>query len=196
MQARSDWICRHPDCFNIVYVEGVNTDGKKNDNAPNQFNDVRFVLQIGAGGVPAIVKAWEGTTEPGRHFTVNPLDPKGAARIAFGQYKAWSVGTHHPGKAGAHEALVQVADITVFRDLNRDFKREGDKTFTGVFAINQHWGYDAPKNDLKTTSAGCLVGRSKDGHREFMKIVKSDPRYKANHGYRFMTSVFPADAVQ
>ena len=38
-------------------------------------------------------------------------------------------------------------------------------------------------------SAGCLVGRTRKGHREFMKIVKSDARYRANHGYRFMTGV-------
>jgi hypothetical protein len=195
LQKRGDWICRHPACFNIVYVEGANPDGTKNDNKPNEFNDVRILLQTDKNGTCKIVKAWEGTTEPGRQFTMNPLDPKGAARIAFGQYKAWSVGTHHPGQKGAHAALVQVEDIHIFRDLNKDFKREGDKEFTGVFAINQHWGYDAPKNDLKNTSAGCLVGRTKDGHREFMKLVKSDPRFKANNGYRFMTSVFPVGDV-
>ena len=195
MQRNKYWICRHPKCFNIVYVEGMNANGTSNDNAPNRFNDLRLLLQVQESGTCKIVGSWEGTTEPGKHWTDHPMDPKGAARIAFGQYKSWSLGTHHPGRPSAHEALVQVADIVVYRDSQKHFKREGPQ-FTGIFAINQHWGYDAPKNDLGTTSAGCLVGRAKDGHREFMKAVKSDPRFKPNKGYRFMTAVFPASEIR
>jgi putative peptidoglycan binding protein len=192
MQARGDFIARHPDCGNIVYVEGRDTNGQENDDAPNKFNDSRFVIRIGPGGVPEFRGSWEATTEPGRYYTINPMNVKGAARIAFGQYKAWVVGTH----ARNHEALVQAGDITVHRDLNKDYKRTGDKLDTGAnFAVNQHWGYDLPKNDIGRASAGCLVGRSKQGHRDFMKIVKSDPRYKASHGYRFMTSVLAGDAL-
>jgi hypothetical protein len=122
------------------------------------------------------------------------MNAGGAARIAFNQYKAWIVGTHLKSKPNsAHEALVQVEPVTVHRDLNKDYKRSGDKTDTGLFGINQHWGYDAPKDDLGTTSAGCLVGRSKDGHREFMAILKADPRYEANSAYRFMAAVLPGD---
>jgi len=116
------------------------------------------------------------------------MNPLGAARIAFGQYKSWTVGVHHPGQRGAHEALVQAAPIDVYRDLNKDFKREG-RVYTGMFGVNQHWGYDAPKNNLGNTSAGCLVGRTKAGHREFMALIKTDPRYSANHSYKFMTAV-------
>ena len=32
------WIARHPDCRNIVYIEGCNPDGSANDNKPNRFN--------------------------------------------------------------------------------------------------------------------------------------------------------------
>jgi hypothetical protein len=124
-----------------------------------------------------------------------PMNPCGAARIAFGQYKSWIVGTHHAGTSSAHEALVQVSPISVHRDLNKDFKRTNDKVDTGLFAINQHWGYDAPKNDLGRTSAGCLVGRTREGHKDFMALLKSDPRYRANNGYRFMTAVLAGDEV-
>ena len=120
----------------------------------------------------------------------------GAARIAYGQYKSWSVGMHpRSSPTTAHEALVQVKDITVYRDLNEDFQRDGDKTFTGLFGINQHWGYDMPKNNIGNASAGCLVGRTKSGHREFMALVKADPRYIASRGFRFMTTVIPASDI-
>jgi hypothetical protein len=40
-------------------------------------------------------------------------------------------------------------------------------------------------------SAGRLVGEKKDGHRAFMSVITSDPRFHANNGYKFMTAVVP-----
>jgi hypothetical protein len=191
MLARGHFVARNPECLNIVYVEGLDPDGRANDNAPNRFNDLRCLIRIDAAGVPRLAGAWEATTEPSRRWTLAPLNPKGAARIAFGQYKSWAVGMHH-----THEALVQVDDVTVFRDANKDYKRDGDAPDTGLFGINQHWGYDLPHDDLGNSSAGCLVGRSTAGHREFMRLVKSDRRYLVSDGaYRFLTTIMPAAAL-
>ncbi len=197
MLAAGHWVARHPSCVNVVYVEGMDASGAANDDAPNVFNDLRVVLRVGRAGNPRIVGSWDATTEPGKYYTaVEKIDPRGAARIAFGQYKAWSVGTHRAGSPTAHEALVQTAPIRVFRDLNEDFERQGDAEFKGLFGVNQHWGYDLPKSDIGRASAGCLVGRTKTGHREFMALVKKDPRYVANNSYRFMTAVLPAADVR
>ena len=195
MLAAGHWINRHPDALNIVYVEGLDADGSANDDAPNVFNDLRLLLRINKVGNPEVVASWEATSEPGRIFTLQKLDPRGAARIAFGQYKAWVVGTHNLGKPTGHEALVQAQPIQVHRDLNADFQRDGDTVFTGIFGINQHWGFDLPKKDIGKASAGCLVGRTKTGHREFMALLKRDPRYVASRGYRFLTTVLPASAL-
>lgn len=191
---RGWWITRHPDCVNIVYVEGLNADGTANNDAPNAFNDLRLILRINEVGDPEIVESWDATTEPGTYFTKHKKqDSRGAARIAFGQYKSWVVGMHPRSKPTiAHEALVQVKDVTIHRDLNEDFERSGDETFTGLCGINQHWGYDFPSNDIANASAGCLVGRTKTGHRKFMSLLKADPRYQASRGFRFMTTVMPA----
>jgi hypothetical protein len=176
--------------YNIIYVEGMNEDGTLNDDAPNVFNDRRIIIEV-VDGVPQIVNHWQATTEPGNYYTYHPMNPKGAARIAFGQYQAWSVGTH--GNAEPHEALIQVAPITVYRDYNKDFKRTGDKLDIGLFCVNQHWGYDAEVNDIKNTSAGCLVGRRREGHCEFMQLVKSDRRYQNSKNYIFYTTVIAGD---
>ncbi|MBD2139727.1 peptidoglycan-binding protein [Anabaena sp. FACHB-1237] len=191
MLAKQYQVFTNPKEYNIVYVEGINGDWTLNDDKPNEFNDQRIVIEI-IDGVPKIVNNWQATTEPGSYYTYNPMNPKGAARIQFGQYKAWSVGIH--GNADPHEALRQVGNITVCRDFNKDFKRTGDALDTGDdFYVNQHWGYDAPVNDIKNASAGCLVGRRKEGHREFMSIIKQDRRYVANKNYVFYTTIIPGD---
>lgn len=172
------------DELNIVYIEGANLDGSVNTDLPNLWNDLRTVIQI-KDSTPRFLGCWRATTEPGSRYTQRPMNPKGAARIAFNQYKAWSVGIH--GNSEPHEALVQVAPVTVHRDLNKDYFRTGDRTDTGLFGINQHWGGDA--NTVGSWSAGCLVGQSRLGHREFMRTIKGDSRYKANTSYVFWTTI-------
>jgi hypothetical protein len=176
---------------NIVYIEGMNPDGSLNDDTPNWFNDVRIVFEY-RGDKPEILGIWEATTEPGYFYTQNPMNPDGCARIQFGQYHAWQVGYH--GVADPHEALVQYDNVTLCRDLNQDYSRIGDKLYTGYdFGINQHWGGDSPVDSIGRWSAGCLVGRTRDGHRAFMKIVKQDRDYVKNKNYVFSTTIIPGD---
>jgi hypothetical protein len=40
---------------------------------------------------------------------------------------------------------------------------------------------------------GYLVGRRRQGHKEFMAIVKSDRRYQLNKNYIFVTTVIAGD---
>lgn len=172
----------NPGELNIIYVEGVNADGTPNADRMNEWNDRRLVLNHNL----EIVGNWAATTEPGWKYTVKPLNPKGAFRIAFGQYKAWKVGTHKD-----HEALVQVAPVKGHRDRDKNGFRTGDPVVTGTFGINQHWGGDALKVDA--WSAGCLVGQTRVGHRQFLKLVKSDIRYQPD--YIFWTTVLPGDKL-
>lgn len=172
--AAGHWLCRHPQACNIVYVEGMGPDGSPNDAAA--FTDTRVLLRVGECGRPRIAGAWEGSTAPA-----------GAARIPHGQYKAWSVGLHRGGTA--YDALVQTAPVPA--------QREGDAAVReGLFGLDQHCGDDLVPGGLPRTCAGALVGRTKSGHREFMAMVRTDPRYAANRGYRFQTTVLPLEAVQ
>jgi peptidoglycan hydrolase-like protein with peptidoglycan-binding domain len=199
MQLRNFWFARLPEFLTIVYVEGADESGKPNADEFNKFNDRRIVLSID-NGKPAILLNTLATTEPGKFFTDNPENSAGAARIAFGQYKSWRVGIHKASKQPpiAHEALVQVADVTVHRDLNKDGKRTGDKTDVGSgFGINQHSGHNASINNIGKASAGCLVGRTTDEHKLFMKLVKTDPRFKkASNGYRYMSTIIAGDDLK
>ncbi len=192
MQNNKYWVARHSDCSNIVYIEGMDPDGSINDNRNNVFNDLRLVLRVKENGVPAIVGKWVATTEPSRKWTLTPMNPGGAFHIKFGQYKAWIRGWYH-----THEALLQAGEIEGYRDPDKTFKRDFRYPVRGAeFGVHHHWGYDLPHDDMGNSSAGCLVGRSTDGHREFMSTVLRDPRYKANQTYRFMAAIMPAGDLQ
>jgi peptidoglycan hydrolase-like protein with peptidoglycan-binding domain len=185
------WIARHPDCVNIVYVEGMEPNGTVNDNRNNVFNDLRIIFRVQETGVPVMGGIWDATTEPSRKWTLTPMNPGGAFHIKFGQYKAWIKGVHH-----THEALVQAGEIEGYRDPHKTFKRDLNFPVKGSdFGVNQHWGYDLPHDNMGNSSAGCLVGRATKGHREFMAAVLKDPRYQANPAYRFMTAILPAGDV-
>lgn len=51
--------------------------------------------------------------------------------------------------------------------------------------LSQHFS----RNDISYASAGCLVGRTRQGHREFMSLIKKDRRYQLNNQYVFYTTV-------
>jgi hypothetical protein len=192
MIAKGYHISLRPNTFNIVYIEGVDPDGTENEDKPNVFNDLRMVIKIDASGIPEIVGKWVATTEPGTFYTKKPnrLNPKGAARIQFGQYKAWQVGAHK----SQDPALIQAGTLTVCRDDNEDGSRDGDELDTGDnFWIDQHHADDAPRSDIGRWSAGCLVGQTSSGHEEFMDIIMQDHRFKLNHNYMFETAIIPGD---
>lgn len=169
--------------FNIIYIEGLTINGQLNGDEPNQFNDVRAIFNR-----ERCLDCWQATCEPGSWYTDYPVNPEGAFRIAFGFHQnAWEVGIH--GNSEPHEALVQIGEVRGHRDANRDMVRTGDREVRGYFGINQHWGYDMPPGDIGQASAGCLVGRSRFGHQQFMQFCKNSGRQY------FDTIVVPGDKI-
>ncbi len=195
MQQLGYWFCAHPDCANIVYLEGRNQDGAVNANKVDEYNDLRCVIAV-RERVPIMIGAWRATTQPGWHAILNPVpgirDPvKAAAHIALGQYKAWGVGLHK----GAYEALVQRRKLRVHRDQDRNGLRDGDPVFERAdYGINQHHGNNSSK--VGKYSAGCLVASSIAEHQEFMSLVKQDARFRESNHYAFMTAIISQDQLQ
>jgi hypothetical protein len=156
--------------FNIVYLEDADADTwEPLPEKANAWNDVRIIVRDD-GSVP--LSCW-ATTEPGKFYTFNPLNPGGAFRIAFGQYReAWEIGMHRD-----QVALVQCGTISGYRDYNQDFRRTGDSIDTGdVFGVNQHTtsgSFGASPPEVDRWSAGCLVGRNSSTHyNSFIPLIK------------------------
>jgi hypothetical protein len=194
MEKKGYEISRGSQQRNIVYIEGACSDGTPNADEADLYNDRRIVFEF-IDGEPKIIGNWLATTEPGIYYTKYPLNPGGAARISFGQYKnAYKFGTHEgPSGRGAHEGLIQVSNVTFTRDVNKDGFRTGDPVFTSNPKLNQHRGGGDSSRGIGRQSAGCLVGWSPDEHTEFINILKRDARYQGSASYRFTTTIINGD---
>ena len=191
MVRKGHWVARHPDCLNIVYIEGMNADGTPNGNPPNEFNDRRMVIRIGPDGVPRIEGSWEAAAEPGRYWTEHPMNSRGAARIAFGQFKSWCVGDFHGVKRPCWR-LLRSPSIAISRRITNARVRR-----TSAISASTSTGDTTCPTivDLGLSSAGCLVGRMKPGHEGFMALVKTDARYQVNPNYKFVTTIMPVEEL-
>ncbi|MBV6623147.1 MAG: hypothetical protein KI793_09440 [Rivularia sp. (in: Bacteria)] len=176
--------------YNVFYVQGMFPSGVKNNNTPNKFNDSRFLVEVNP--TPKLVGAWEASIEPGNHYTEKPMNASGAAQIEVpGQYKAWRIGKHK----GREIALIQVAPVNIIRDFNRNSKVDkGDKKEYSIIGANQHSGSD--QKFVDNTSAGCPVGRTIEGHQEFMSYLQKDVDFQANDNFIFSTTFISAKELK
>ena len=96
--------------LNIWFIRSENSK-------PGRFDDVQIVFWKHDGEWYKHI--YTCTTDPGRHYLLNPLNINGTAIVRPGQYKgAWKLGYHQGRKD--HPALVQHRPITVIRDFNKD----------------------------------------------------------------------------
>ena len=79
-----------------------------------------------------------------------------------------------------------VRQISIAGARSRRDASAGSRKLRRCDRSQRHW-----KGKVTDKILGCLVGRTKSGHREFMKIVKADPRHLASPAYRFVTAVMP-----
>ncbi len=174
---------------NIIYVEGMDTDGTKNAFRPNAFDCIRCLIRVHNDGSVDLLGVWEAITHAGMYWEMHRMNPKGAFHIALGQQACWTMGHYHN-----MQALVQTIDIIGTRDSNNNFKREGP-TYKGMFGVHHHWGYNYAKDNAGNSSAGCQVGRMEKGHNEFIAILKTDGRYKKDRNFLWPSTVLTADLV-
>lgn len=134
-------------------------------NKPNEFDDLIAVINNNE------ITWYTCTTNPGTHWLLNLLNPKGAALLKPGQYKdSWQVGLHQ----GKYQALTQCKNVTVFRDGNKDNIAEESKvTETGIFGINIHRANEKLVSKLiDKWSAGCQVLNNPQQFNELLTKCK------------------------
>jgi len=134
-------------------------------NKPNEFDDLIAVINNNE------INWYTCTTNPGTHWLLNLLNPKGAALLKPGQYlNTWQLGLHQ----GKYQALTQCKNVTVFRDGDKDNIAEETKvTQTGMFGINIHRANEKLVSKLiDRWSAGCQVLNNPQQFNELLTKCK------------------------
>lgn len=159
---------------------------------PNRFDDEIHVFYKTPGG------GWEhyvftATTDPGTYWLKNPMMPQGTAILAQGQYKnAYQIGLHK----GQYEALVQVRNVKVIRDYNRDAVLDFNNghLMTGMFGIDIHRAsLIGTTKYVDKYSAGCQVFEDIKGFDIFMQLCH---RHKELYGNYFSYTLIDYRAMQ
>ena len=135
---------------------------------------------------------YKATTDPGTFWLKNPAYPQGTAILKEGQYvNSYSVGLHQ----GKYEALVQVKDVLVMRDYDRnailDFKNGEVESASG---INIHFASSNGKTKLiDKYSAGCQVFQQAAEFAEFMEMCG---KHRSLYGNKFTYTLIDFRAVR
>jgi hypothetical protein len=132
--------------LNLVGIRG---DSK----AAGAFDD-RFLACCDGDDGP-IVWFFRGTTDPGKHWLLEPMRTAGCAVLQPGQYR----GMYECGLHKGRPALVQVKPARIRRDADKDLVIDPEGAFeTGLFMINFHDpGREGDRAVVDWASAGCQV---------------------------------------
>ncbi len=155
----------------------LNIIGVRRDNqGSNTFDD--FLLVMYREEELMISHRWQATTDPGKYWLMNPMNPKGTAVLVPGQYRGtWQVGKHQ----GKYEALVQRKPVKVYRDNNKDEVIDYNNIVTlvdeGYFGINIHRSnpYDQ-SYEINKWSTGCQVFKKVGDFNSFMNLCRDSAK--------------------
>lgn len=120
------------------------------------------------------------TTEPGKHYMINPMNLKGTAILVPGQYKGCYQIALHRGK---YKALCQRKPVKVYRDNNKDliYDMNFETIDKGLFGINIHRSNEAwTRQTVDQYSAGCQVFNNPKDFLSFMNICEKQRELYGN----------------
>ena len=155
---------------------------------PDVFNDL-IILWIPALNV---FNVFEATTDPGLYYMQNPMNVKGTGILKSGQYKkCYRLGFHGTNKVTGHSALVQVNNVTVYRDVNRDAKKDFLVTDTGLFGCNIHTTCSTlcgvPVNIGKWSASCQVVRNNRKFQTDLINVLKSNFDLNKLYNYTLLT---------
>jgi hypothetical protein len=166
----------------VIGLEGCNSDFSVSNDALDGWNDAVGVLCIDSNGTVKLSQLFQGTTEPGRYYVQNRLNPEGAA-VALIDYlhkDIWVRGAH---KDQQNCLIQEGAKISVIRDGNGNGRRDASEPIrTGFFGINMH--HTKGNYDIKSIgrwSAGCTVIPNVQQHQYIMSIVNRAENKKISY---------------
>ena len=166
----------------------VNIVGVRNSlpgqKVTNLFDD-KLTLSYKVGG-EWVYHEWDATTEPGKKGVMQFHNSGGVARLIPNQYcSAYAVSMHR----GKYQALCQrLANVSVWRDKNKDMNFDEIIQDTGMFGINIHKA-GSVSNFVENWSEGCQVFKRTKDFLDFMVLINRAKEIHGNHfTYTLITS--------
>ena len=163
--------------YNLNII-GVRSD--QQNKVTNLFDDLLVVVYQTPekGWTKQIYKI---TTEPGIYYMAKKLlNKKGTSILVPGQYRGcYTIGKHR----GKYDALVQVGELTVYRDNNMDmtYDMRPEKKDKGLFGINIHRSNEfSVRETIDKYSAGCQVFADPNEFASFMRLCKLQQKFLSN----------------
>jgi hypothetical protein len=157
--------------FNLNII-GVRSKESESD----KFDD--FILVAYKQNNVWQLKKYEATTDPGKHYLMNPLNKNGTLILVPDQHKgAYFIGKHGINSGNPYEALQQKAPMKYVLDNSRDSKldfslyNDPKNIFSAVRATNLHRASKWKKLlNVGLYSAGCQVIQDPKHFEELMKL--------------------------
>jgi hypothetical protein len=159
----------------------LNLIGVRRDNqGTNTFDD--FLLVMYREEELMISDRYQVTTDPGKYWLKNPINPKGTAVLVPGQYRGtWQLGKHQ----GKYKAMVQRKPVKVYRDNSKDevidYSNISTMVDEGYFGINIHRSnpYDQSYT-INKWSAGCQVFKKVGDYDKFIELCDQSSKIYGN----------------
>ena len=178
-------IYSRPYQLNIVGVRSISTEA-------NKFDDQIHVFYMTEKGIWNY-HIFDATTDPGTYWLKNPMQSKGTAILAQGQYlDAYGIGLHR----GKYKALVQTKPVTIIRDYDRDALLDFNNgmTITGLFGINIHRAAVSGRTvAVDKYSAGCQVFADAKDFNNFMSLCE---KHSLLYGNKFTYTLIDFRALR
>jgi len=155
---------------------------RSKDSVSGEFDDKLYILYyIPMTGLKLHSESFAITTDPGKHWLLNPLNKNGTLIMVPGRYpQAYKLGYHNrsKGKKKMYLALEQHKPMTYVRDNNRDYKldfsliKDVANHIYGNFKTNLHRASMWRKTLIVGKySAGCQVIASPYEYDRVMELA-------------------------
>jgi hypothetical protein len=152
---------------------------RSNISESDKFDDLLCVLYKNHEG-KWVLEKFNCTTDPGKHWLLNPLNKSGTLIMVPGQYRGvYKMGIHGRTGSSPYKALEQVGAMNYVRDNNKDgfldFDLIKDKVnwIRGVFKTNIHRASKWKSLlGIGKYSAGCQVVQSPKDFERLMELCE------------------------
>lgn len=161
-------------------IYGIRSKNSQSD----KFDDTGGVIYLDRQGVQRHFY-FPITTDPGKHWLLNPLNIGGTALAVPGQYRGvYVIGIHgRSWRSGGYEALEQVRNMRYVRDNNRnsqlDFSLYNDpkNIFEANLKTNFHRAHKSSiLRSIGRYSAGCQVAQNPEDFDFLLKLCHRQVR--------------------